>query len=154
MKFIFQVVIKEGRTLDEYVEAWQRASVIIQGMPGARGTRLHRAIGSSRSLLAIAEWDSKEERDQAMAHLRQDPAKSSTLADTVKSVISPWSASLTRQSGRWSQTLRLEKSRPGDGQCHGGAQAEEAFLPCLRAHIPHRRKRGDVFGIAWTSATG
>ena len=80
MKFIFQVRIKEGRTLDEYVEAWQRASVIIQGMPGARGTRLHRAIGSSRSLLAIAEWDSKEERDQAMAHLRQDPAKSSTLA--------------------------------------------------------------------------
>lgn len=80
MKFIFQVRIKEDRTLDEYVEAWQRASAMIQSMPGARGTRLHRTIGSSRSLLAIAEWDSKETRDHAIAHLRQDPATSATLA--------------------------------------------------------------------------
>ncbi len=73
MRFIFQIRIKQGRTLEEYVEAWKRASAVIQRMPGARGTRLHRAIGDPRVLLAIAEWDSKEARDRAMARLREDP---------------------------------------------------------------------------------
>ena len=79
MRFIFQVRIKKGRTLKEYVEAWKRASAVIQRMPGARGTRLHRAIGDPSSLLAIAKWDSKETRDRAMARLREDPATIETL---------------------------------------------------------------------------
>lgn len=84
MRFIFQIQIKQGHTLDEYVEAWRRASVVFQRMPGARGTRLHRKIGDSRSLLAIAEWDSKEARDQAMNHLRQDQATSVVLDEHLK----------------------------------------------------------------------
>lgn len=74
MKYIFLIRVKEGQTVEEYVEAWRCASEVIQRMPGARGTRLHRAIGDPRTLLAIAEWESKEARDAAMARLKQDPA--------------------------------------------------------------------------------
>lgn len=65
MKFIFQVFIKPGCTAEQYAEAWIRASELIQRAPGARGTRLHRRVGKSGELLAIAEWDSKEQRDAA-----------------------------------------------------------------------------------------
>lgn len=84
MRFIFQIRIRQGQTLKEYVEAWKRASEVIQRMPGARGTRLHRAIGEPRALLAIAEWDSKEARDRAMARLREDPAVIETLDQHLK----------------------------------------------------------------------
>jgi hypothetical protein len=36
---------------------------LIQQAPGARGTRLHRKIGDSNTLLAIATWESKAKRD-------------------------------------------------------------------------------------------
>ena len=74
MRFVFQIRIKEGKTLEQYVEAWEQGSVIIQRMAGARGTRLHRSITDPRLLLAIAEWDSKEARDCAMYRLNNDPA--------------------------------------------------------------------------------
>ncbi|MCP1340315.1 antibiotic biosynthesis monooxygenase [Idiomarina sp. M1R2S28] len=63
MKYIFQVRIKEGHTAEEYAEAWVKASEIIQRAPGARGTELHRKIGDDKTLIAIASWDSKENRD-------------------------------------------------------------------------------------------
>ncbi|MGM7318725.1 antibiotic biosynthesis monooxygenase family protein [Idiomarina sp. ST10R2A5] len=63
MKYIFQVRIKEGHTAEEYADAWVRASEIIQQAPGARGTELHRKIGDDKTLIAIASWDSKEQRD-------------------------------------------------------------------------------------------
>lgn len=63
MKFIFEVHIREGHTAEEYADAWVRASEIIQRAPGARGTALHRKIGDPRTLIAIAEWDSKAQRD-------------------------------------------------------------------------------------------
>ena len=69
MKFIFQIKIRPGHTPDEYVAAWESGSRIIQRKPGARGTRLHRTIGDPSTLLAIAEWDSKEARDKAMIEL-------------------------------------------------------------------------------------
>lgn len=72
MKFIFHVKIKPGHTAEEYAKVWIRASEIIQSKPGARGTRLHRTIGDPNTLLAIAEWDSKEARDAAMAELDDD----------------------------------------------------------------------------------
>lgn len=74
LKYVFLIRVKEGRTVEEYIEAWKCASAVIQRMPGARGTRLHRAIGDPRTLLAIAEWESKEARDTAMIRLKQDPA--------------------------------------------------------------------------------
>lgn len=69
MKYIFEIVIKPGHQVDEYVAAWKRGSAIIQKRPGARGTRLYRKIGEPNRLLAIAEWDSKEARDKAMTDL-------------------------------------------------------------------------------------
>ena len=74
LKYVFLIRIKQGHTQEEYVEAWKCASEVIQRIPGARGTRLHRAIGDPRTLLAIAEWDSKEARDTAMICLKRDPA--------------------------------------------------------------------------------
>ena len=63
MIFVFEVRVHPGYTAEAYAEAWVRASEIIQRAPGARGTRLHRRISDDRSLLAIASWDSKAERD-------------------------------------------------------------------------------------------
>lgn len=63
MKYIFQVRIKQGHTAEDYADAWVRASRIIQQATGAKGTELHRKIGDSRELLAIASWESKAHRD-------------------------------------------------------------------------------------------
>ncbi len=63
MKFIFEVRMKPGFTVEEYAEGWLRASEIIQQTPGARGTYLHRKIGEPDKALAIAHWDSKQARD-------------------------------------------------------------------------------------------
>jgi len=63
MQFIFEVHIKPGHSVEQYADAWVRASALIQQAPGARGTRLHRKIGDPDVLLAIATWDSKAARD-------------------------------------------------------------------------------------------
>ena len=63
MKYIFQVHIKDGHTAEEYAEAWVKASKIIQRAPGAKGTELHRKIGDEKTLIAIASWDTKAQRD-------------------------------------------------------------------------------------------
>lgn len=63
MIFVFEVHVHPGYSAEAYAEAWVRASEIIQTAPGARGTRLHRKIGDDRTLLAIASWRSKAERD-------------------------------------------------------------------------------------------
>ncbi|MEO8431474.1 MAG: antibiotic biosynthesis monooxygenase [Acidobacteriota bacterium] len=79
MKFIFEIRIKSGHTVDEYVAAWSRGSAIIQRAPGARGTRLHRKIDEPNTLLAIASWDSKASRDASEAYLRPDDAMKAIL---------------------------------------------------------------------------
>ena len=38
MKFIFEVQVRPGTTIEDYAEVWQEASRIIQQAPGARGT--------------------------------------------------------------------------------------------------------------------
>ncbi|MEX1216210.1 antibiotic biosynthesis monooxygenase [Saccharospirillum sp.] len=63
MLYIFEVQIKPGHTAEDYAEAWVRASKLIQQAPGARGTRLHRKLDDPKVLIAIAEWNSKAERD-------------------------------------------------------------------------------------------
>ena len=74
MKFLFEVHIKPGCKAEAYAEAWVRASQIIQRQPGARGTRLHRRIGDRNVLLAIAEWDSKAQRDATQGRLPEADA--------------------------------------------------------------------------------
>ena len=63
MKYLFEVHIREGHTAEEYAESWVKASEIIQQAPGARGTALHRSVDDPSVLIAIAEWDSKAQRD-------------------------------------------------------------------------------------------
>ncbi|WP_193074384.1 antibiotic biosynthesis monooxygenase family protein [Pseudomonas sp. FME51] len=79
MKYIFEVHIKEGYRAEDYADAWVRASEIIQQAPGARGTELHRKIDDSDTLIAIASWDSKAQRDAMEG--RHDP----TVAAIIKS---------------------------------------------------------------------
>jgi hypothetical protein len=69
MKFLFEVHIKPGYTAEQYADSWVRASEIIQRQPGARGTRLHRKIGDPKVLVAIAEWDTKAQRDATQGRL-------------------------------------------------------------------------------------
>ncbi len=63
MKYIFEVRMKPGYTVEQYAAAWIEASAVIQRTPGARGTYLHRKIGEPDTLLAIATWESKAHRD-------------------------------------------------------------------------------------------
>jgi heme-degrading monooxygenase HmoA len=63
MLYLFEVHIKPGYTADDYAAAWVEASKLIQQAPGARGTRLHRKLDDPSVLIAIAQWESKAERD-------------------------------------------------------------------------------------------
>ena len=56
MIFVFEIRTQPGYSAEQYADAWLRASEIIQQAPGARGTRLHRKIGSDRTdPLAMAD---------------------------------------------------------------------------------------------------
>ena len=85
MHFIFEVHVKPGYRAEQYAEAWVRASRIIQQATGARGTRLHRKIGDPNVLLAIATWESKEQRDamegQQNARVREIIAEQAKFVD-------------------------------------------------------------------------
>lgn len=63
MKYIFLVEVDPQHSAEEYAQAWVKASELIQQAPGALGTELHRKIGEQNTLLAIAHWRSKEQRD-------------------------------------------------------------------------------------------
>ena len=69
MHYLFEVTAKPDYTIEQYAEAWVRASELIQQAPGAQGTRLHRKIGDERTALAIATWESKAARDASPASL-------------------------------------------------------------------------------------
>ena len=84
MKFLFQVRLKPGRTVEEYAASWERASRIIQEAPGARGTVLQRKIGDPAALLAIASWDSKAARDQREDFLKPDADMRAVLGEHLQ----------------------------------------------------------------------
>lgn len=65
--YVFEISVKTGYTAEQYAEAWVEASRIIQRSPGALGTRLHRNLEDDTKLIAIASWDTKENRDQSAA---------------------------------------------------------------------------------------
>lgn len=62
MHFIFEIHLQPGYPAESYARAWVEASKLIQQAPGAAGTRLHRKIGESNVLLAIATWESRDSR--------------------------------------------------------------------------------------------
>jgi len=63
MLYLFTVTVAEDYSVEQYADAWVRASRLIQQAPGARGTRLHRKLDDPRKALAIASWDAKADRD-------------------------------------------------------------------------------------------
>jgi heme-degrading monooxygenase HmoA len=77
MIFLFEVHIKQGYSAEAYADAWVRASEIIQNAEGARGTKLHRKMDDPNVLLAIASWESKNQRD----------AQESNQSDEVRHII-------------------------------------------------------------------
>jgi hypothetical protein len=79
--FVFEARIKPGCTEEQYVDAWRSGSAIIQGEPGALGTRLHR--NSAGVLVAIATWESKAARDAAIKELGLD----GDIVDNTDSVL-------------------------------------------------------------------
>jgi quinol monooxygenase YgiN len=81
MKFVFEIRIRPGFEAEQYAESWVRASELIQRYPGARGTRLHRKIGDPGTLLAIAEWDSKADRDASQG---VDPRVDQIIRETAR----------------------------------------------------------------------
>ena len=73
MKYVFEVKVNPGYRIEDYVQAWLAESEIIQREPGARGTKLHRCIGQPDRVVAIASWESKCLRDEALDRLKDDP---------------------------------------------------------------------------------
>jgi hypothetical protein len=65
--YVFEVAVHPGYSAEAYAEAWVAASEIIQRSPGARGTRLHRSLEDPSRLIAIASWDSKDDREKSAA---------------------------------------------------------------------------------------
>ena len=51
MKYIFEITIKPNSTQEEYIEAWQKSSSLIQKSPGASGTKLYGKIGEVNKLI-------------------------------------------------------------------------------------------------------
>lgn len=77
MKYIFEVTMQPGFSVEEYARGWIEASEIIQQSEGAMGTYLHRKIGSPETVLAIAHWQSKAHRD----------AKDDTRSEKVRAIL-------------------------------------------------------------------
>jgi len=84
MKFLFTIKIKDGASEQDYINAWERGSAIIQSSEGAEGTVLYRKIGEPGTLLAIATWKSKEARDAAMERLAEAGLKTQKILDAHK----------------------------------------------------------------------
>ena len=63
MKYIFEVHIGPNFSVENYADAWVRASELIQRAPGALRTELHRKIDDPSTLIAIAHWENKAARD-------------------------------------------------------------------------------------------
>ncbi|MBI4118404.1 MAG: antibiotic biosynthesis monooxygenase [Parcubacteria group bacterium] len=84
MKFIFRVQIRTEHTEQEYVDAWRKGSAAIQKSAGAKGTVLYRNLDEPGTLIAIAEWESKEARDIAMKKLHSESAEIQNTLDRHK----------------------------------------------------------------------
>lgn len=69
-RFVFEVRVRPGED-DNFIESWREGSKPIQEYPGARGTRLHKKRGEDHTYVAIAEWESLEAREAAIADIEK-----------------------------------------------------------------------------------
>ena len=70
-KFIFEVRVADDKD-EEFIENWHKMSIPIQEYDGAMGTRLHKKQGEEHTYIAIAEWESQEDREMAMKDISED----------------------------------------------------------------------------------
>ncbi|HUP26617.1 MAG TPA: hypothetical protein VM124_03175 [Candidatus Limnocylindrales bacterium] len=70
-RVVFEVAFASDEDRTDYIASWEAGSEVIQTYPGARGTRLHSALGRN-GVFAVAEWESKEARDAAFEAIRRD----------------------------------------------------------------------------------
>ncbi len=68
-RIIFKHIPKEGEE-KKFIEQWKKGSKIVQGQPGASGTKLFRSPENPKILYAMAEWESKQYRDKAIEILK------------------------------------------------------------------------------------
>lgn len=69
-RVIFEHHPKPGQEA-AFIKQWQAGSDVIQTYPGARGTKLFRSLDDPGTLYAMAEWESKEARNKAIAAIEQ-----------------------------------------------------------------------------------
>ena len=67
-RVIFEHHPKVGQ-VQSFIEKWQSGSDIIQTYPGSRGTLLFQSIDNPDVYFAMAEWESKEARANAMSEI-------------------------------------------------------------------------------------
>ncbi len=71
-RIIFEHHPKAGQE-ENFIKQWQVGSDIIQTYPGARGTKLFRDKNKPGILYAMAEWESKDIRTQAVEKIKERP---------------------------------------------------------------------------------
>ncbi len=71
IRIIFEHHPKKGQE-NEFIKQWQKGSNIIQKQAGARGSKLFRKLDDPRTFYAIAEWESKEDRDAAIEKIKEE----------------------------------------------------------------------------------
>ena len=71
-RVIFKHKLKEGQE-NAYINQWQKGSDVIQSYPGALGTKLFRNPEESEYLYAMADWESKKMRDEAIESIKIRP---------------------------------------------------------------------------------
>ncbi len=71
---MYRVIIEhhpKANQEQKVIDIWKKGSDIIQTYKGARGTKLFRNLDNPEVLFAIAEWESKEDRDRAMNEIEK-----------------------------------------------------------------------------------
>ena len=77
-RVIFEHTPKKGQEA-QFIEAWQKGSAIMQTYPGALGSTLFRSEINTNVFLAITDWVSKTDRDNAVLEVEKLPNSADIL---------------------------------------------------------------------------
>lgn len=83
---VYQWRIKPGKE-GQFHEAWEKLTRSLYEHRGAQGSRLHRT--DSGTLVAYAQWPSREHWERSCALHEQDAALSALMLDAVEETWSP-----------------------------------------------------------------
>ena len=88
-RVILKNVPKPGQEAD-YIAQWQRGSDVIQTYPGALGTKLFSKVGEPGATYAMADWVSKEAREQAFDKIKQERSDAEEVLGKYKEFLESW----------------------------------------------------------------